>query len=154
MVTAMILWITAFQALAQGSTGGSLSNSDTGLSGVYTAQAVISDHPHHVLVGHVIIVTRGSHRVRALVVQQRRDGVHRLRYAEAWSGGVALPWRVTHGQGCTHGHCRDNPVGMIFLSAALFARAEAQGLDARLVGRSGAINIAVPAALFRQASAM
>jgi hypothetical protein len=154
LLSALILWVTAFQALAQGSTGGSLSNGETGGSGVYTAQIVISDHPHHVLVGHVIIVTRGTDTVRALVIQQRRDGVHRLHLREAWSGGIELPYRRTHGRGCTHGHCRDAPIGMIFLSGALFERAEVQGLIARLVGPSGAIDIAAPAALFRDASAM
>jgi hypothetical protein len=151
LLCAVILWMTAVQVLAQ---GGTLANPETGVSGTYTAQVVISDHPHHVLVGHVIIVTRGPDTVRALVIQQRRDGVHRLHYAEAWSAGIALPFRRTYGPGCTHGHCRDNAVGMIFLSSALFVRAEHHGLSARLVGPSGAIDIAVPAALFRAAAAM
>lgn len=151
LLSAVVLWMTAVQVLAQ---GGTLANPETGVAGTYTAQVVISDHPHHVLVGHVIIVTRGEDTVRALVIQQRRDGVHRLRFREAWSGGVELPWRRSFGDGCTHGRCRDNPVGMIFLSAALFERAEAHGLTARLVGASGAIDIAAPATLFRAASTM
>ena len=148
------LWLCAGQAVAQGAGGGALSNPQTGVAGVYTAQTVITDHPHHVLLGHVIIVTRGAVTVRALVIGQRRDGVHRLRYAEAWSGGVELPFRRHYGRDCTHGHCRDNAIGMIFLSDALFDRAVAQGLTARLIGTSGAIDIAAPAALFRAASAM
>ncbi|MBF9060583.1 hypothetical protein HKCCSP123_15480 [Rhodobacterales bacterium HKCCSP123] len=148
----MLLWLGALQALAQA--GATISNAHTGLSGSSTAQMRISDHPHHVLMGHVIHATSRAGTVRALVIGQRRDGVHRLWFSEAWSGGTELPYARTRGLGCTHGHCRDAPIGMIFLSAALFARAAERGLSARLVGPSGAIDIAVPAALFRAALAM
>ncbi|MCT4684345.1 MAG: hypothetical protein N4A39_11515 [Roseicyclus sp.] len=151
-VFTLFLWLTAVQALAQG--GGMLSNAQTGVSGSYSAQMRISDHPHHVLMGHVIHVTRRAETVRALVIGQRRDGVHRLWFSEAWSDGIELPYARTRGLGCTHGHCRDAPVGMIFLSQALFAQAAERGLSARLVGPSGTVDIAVPAALFRAAAAM
>jgi hypothetical protein len=132
-----------------------LSTPETGLSGHYTAQIRISDHPHHVLMGHVIHVTRADETVRALVIHQRRDGVHRLRFREAWSGGRRLPFSASHrGRGCTHGHCRDNPVGFLFLSAAMFERAQITGLRARLIGPSGAIAIAVPPRLFVDAAAL
>ena len=133
--------------------GGALVEPQTGISGIYTAQARVSDHPHHVLMGHVIIVARAGETVRALVIRQRRDGVHRLRYSAAWSGGAELPWRRSYGQRCTHGHCRDRPVGMIFLSRARFARAVDHGLSARLTGPGGAVDIVAPAALFRAAAA-
>ena len=150
LFSALALWLSAAQALGQAQ-GGVLSQQATGLSGAYSAQAVISDHPHHVLAGHVVIVTRGGETVRALVIRQRRDGVHRLSFHEAWSGGTTLPFRREGGDGCTHGHCRDRAIGMIFLSRALFDRARDHGLSARLIGPSGAIDIAAPASLFRDA---
>jgi hypothetical protein len=103
--------------------------------------------------GHVIDVTRDGERVRALVIQQRRDGVHRLSMREAWSQGVRLPFRASSGRmdGCSHGNCRDNSIGFIFLSDALFAHAASHGLTARLIGSSDAVDITVPASLFAAA---
>ncbi len=134
-------------------TGGALSNDRSAISGVYSAQTAISDHPHHVLIGHVIIADHGTTRAHALVIGQRRDGVHRLSFDAAWRDGVMLSFRNEHGTGCTHGHCRDGPVGMILLSAPLFHAAQAHGLTARLTGPSGAIDIFAPAALFNEAAA-
>lgn len=129
---------------------GTLTSDSLSLSGSYSAQTVISDDPHHVLRGHVIRVTRDGDTVRALVISQRRDGVHRLSMREAWSGGVQLPYRSTNRRldGCSHGRCRDNSVGMIFLSEPLFALAQAEGLRATLVGAEGSIPIYAPPALF------
>ena len=134
-------------------TGGALSNDRSAISGVYSAQTPISDHPHHVLIGHVIIADHGATRAHALVIGQRRDGVHRLSFDTAWRDGVMLSFRKEHGTGCSHGHCRDAPVGMILLSEPLFRIAKAQGLTARLIGPSGAIDIFAPAALFNDAAA-
>jgi hypothetical protein len=159
LLSALAFWLMAFAALGHTGPrpvagGGALSVPDTGLAGIYTGQVRVSDHPHHVLMGHVIVVRRGEALVRALVIQQRRDGVHRLRFREAWSGGIALPYRSGwRGSGCTHGHCRDNPVGMIFLSAALFERVQGSGLSARLIGGTGAMQITVPARIFADAAA-
>ncbi len=132
--------------------GGALSNDQTWISGVYSAQRAISAHPHHVLMGHVIIADQGPRRAHALVIGQRRDGVHRPQYSAAWHDGAQLAFRPETGTGCTHGHCRDAPVGMILLSAAEFRSAQARGLAARLTGPSGAIDIDVPAALFIDAA--
>jgi hypothetical protein len=151
----MLRWITlclCLLALPAHATGGALSNATTGVAGIYTIQLRISDHPHHVLLGYVIVVTRNGHVARALVIRHRRDGVHRLRIAEAWAEGARLAWRRDTGQGCTHGQCRDGPVGRILLTAALFQQAQADGLHARLVGPDGAIDITVPADLFRAAA--
>lgn len=153
----MIRWLIltlslAILALPAHATGGALANAETGVSGVYTDQHLISDHPHHRLMGHIIIVRRDSALARALVIRHRRDGVHRLWFSEAWSGGERLAFRLEAGLGCTHGHCRDGPVGMILLDQAEFARAADRGLRARLIGPSGAIDIAVPADLFRDAT--
>lgn len=134
--------------------GGRLTGTATGLDGIYTGQIVISDHPHHVLIGHVIVVRDDSHVARALVINHRRDGVHRLRYDAAWRDGSRLAYRSQTGPGCTHGHCRDNAVGMIVMDAADFGHALRHGLAARLTGPSGAIDIAVPPDLFRDAAGL
>lgn len=125
-----------------------------GLNGPYTSQVVISDHPHHVLMGHLISFTHIGTRTRALVIGQRRDGVHGLRMAQAWRDGVELPFTPTTHQldGCTHGHCRDRAVGIVVLSDSDLAAARHDGLSARLTGRSDAVDIHVPAWLFQSLS--
>lgn len=139
---------------ATGRDGGLLSNPDIDVAGIYTPQQVISDHPHHVLFGHVIVVERDGAQTMALVIHQRRDGVHRLRFDAAWRAGETLAFRSTAsgGLGCTHGHCRDNQVGLIVMDEAGFARARRDGLSARLIGPSGAIGIATAPALFEDAA--
>lgn len=129
---------------------GTVVSRDHGLRGLYGPQMRISDDVHHVLMGHLIEVERHGVTIRALMVHQRRDGVHRLSYREAWTEGIALPWRslTPRTDGCTHGHCRDNAVGLIVLSEALFARVRSTGLTARLTGPSGSIDIEAPPALF------
>ncbi|WP_224814065.1 hypothetical protein [Hasllibacter sp. MH4015] len=129
---------------------GTLVADQTGLNGSFTAQIPISDHPHHVLMGHVIDTTRDGARVRALVIGARTDGVHRLHMREAWSNGIELPFRSTSRRldGCTHGHCRDRALGIILLSDAMFAQVRQHGLRARLIGSAEPIDISVPASLF------
>ncbi|MBF9045251.1 hypothetical protein HKCCE4037_18050 [Rhodobacterales bacterium HKCCE4037] len=129
---------------------GQLVAPDLGISGQFTRQVVISDDAHHVLTGHLVQTTQNGVRTRALVIGQRFDGVHRLRMTQAWMNGTTLPFSGTTRRldGCTHGHCRDNAVGMILLSDQLFSHARAHGLAARLTGPSDNIDIRVPASLF------
>ena len=131
-----------------------LETTDSGLSGRITDQVLISDHPHHVLMGHVLIAARGDEITRALVIQQRRDGVHRLRIREAWQQGRELPYRsLDRRLGCIRGRCRDNAVGFISFSAAMLERAAQDGFSATLIGPEGAIEIAVPPRIFAEALA-
>lgn len=130
---------------------GAVVSPQTGVTGQYSRQIVISDHPHHVLMGHVIETRRDDIVVHALVIGHRHDGVNRVVMREAYAGGIALPFQPTHRRldGCTHGHCRDRAVGMIFLSPALLDQARQHGLRARLIGSGDAIDISVPALLFQ-----
>lgn len=128
---------------------GTLVSRDTGLSGQYSRQIVISDHPHHVIYGHVLMTERDGETLRTLVLSQRRDGVHVLRFEEVWSQGVRLPFRRAGAlDGCSHGHCLNRHAGLIFLSEALFAHVQIHGLDARLLSGTTNMNIEVPASLF------
>ncbi|GAB5449092.1 hypothetical protein [Gymnodinialimonas sp.] len=131
---------------------GVVHSSHAGLEGAYTRQIVISDHAHHVLMGHLIDGTQAGERQRMLVIGARRDGVHRLVMREVWSNGVELPFVPTNRRfdGCTHGHCRDRAVGLIVLSDALFAHAAQHGLSAVLIGSAHSVEINVPPALFSE----
>ncbi|WP_341862384.1 hypothetical protein [Gymnodinialimonas sp. 57CJ19] len=146
----LTLFFALFTAACAPQSGG-LVASDTGLSGHFSNQVVISNHMHHVLLGHVIVAERDGEATRALVVTQRRDGVHNLRFQEAWSGGVELPFRRAGGtDGCSHGHCRNAHVGFIFLSASLFVHAQDHGLHARLISGTDNVSIFAPPALFHR----
>lgn len=128
---------------------GGLVSPETGLSGQYSRQVVVSDHRQHVLYAHVLVTQRDAEVTRAVVLSQRRDGVHRLRFEEAWSHGVELPYRRAGAlDGCSHGHCLNHHTGLIFLSGPLFAHAQIHGLDARLLSGTTNMNISVPASLF------
>lgn len=132
------------------SAGGEFASSVTGDTGTYSRQVVISDHPHHVLYGHVVSLAGDDGRsVRALVISHRRDGVHYLRIDQAWQAGRELPFRrMDRRLGCTHGHCRNAALGFIALGPGMIARAARDGFDAHLIGPTGRIDIHVPAALF------
>ncbi|QBY00169.1 hypothetical protein E2K80_04970 [Rhodophyticola sp. CCM32] len=138
-----------------GGTGGALTSHDLGMSGVYSRQVLISDDMHHVLMGHVAIVTRNEdgETEAGLIIHQRRDGVHRLHYRAAWRDGVELPYTsLSHrDNGCTHGHCLDNAVGMIALSSEMMRHAAVHGFRAHLSGWSGTIDIDAPPDLFVEA---
>lgn len=131
---------------------GVVRSSHAGLEGAYTRQVVISDHAHHVLMGHLVDGTQAGERHRMLVIGARRDGVHRLTMRQAWSHGVELPFVSTSRRfdGCTHGHCRDRSVGLIVLSDALFGHAARHGLSALLTGSADSIEIFVPPELFSE----
>lgn len=129
--------------------GGEFESPVTGISGTYSDQMVISDHPHHVLFGHVVRVAAGADSTTALIISHRRDGVHRLRIDSAWSGGHRLPFRrLNRGLGCSHGHCLNDALGMIPLGPDLIDRAVPDGLHVTLIGPQGGFDILVPASLF------
>ncbi|QXT39164.1 hypothetical protein [Gymnodinialimonas ceratoperidinii] len=124
------------------------------MAGHYSRQVVVSDHTHHVLYAHVIVAERDGETTRAIVLSQRRDGVHNLRFQEAWSHGVELPFRRGGAlDGCSHGHCLNRHAGLIFLPAPLFAHAQRHGLAVRLLSGTENIDISVPAHLFRLTTA-
>ncbi|WP_306045565.1 hypothetical protein [Nioella sp. MMSF_3534] len=131
--------------------GGEFASPVTGITGTYSHQVVISDHPHHVLYGHVVVLTGDDAApVRALVISHRRDGVHRLRISGAYHSGRELPFRrLDHRLGCTHGHCRNDALGFIALGPGMIERATREGFSAHLLGPYGRIGIHAPAALFR-----
>lgn len=137
------------------SAGGEFASPVTGITGTYSRQVVISDHPHHVLFGHVVTLTDDTGSpVRALVISHRRDGVHRLRISEAYHSGRELPFRrLDHRLGCTHGHCRNDALGFIALGPSMIARAAREGFDAQLLGPYGRIDIRAPAPLFAEMAA-
>lgn len=156
MLRSVLMCLTLLlAACAPGATGGRIDSPETGLSGAYTRQVVISDDPHHVLLGQILIGRQAGEVSRALIVTQRRDGVHRVRMRTAWSGGRAIPFRpLPVWQGCAGGPCRDNGVGLIPLTPALVAEAARSGFGARLLGREGPIDIFVPPTLWAEALAL
>jgi len=141
-------------ACAPGQPGGALQADALGLAGVHSRQVVISDHPHHVILGHVIIARQGGDVSRALILSHQWDGVHRLRVTGAWNGGRTLPVRpLPRNDGCTRATCRNGPIGMILLDGPAVAAAAESGLTARLHTNAGPVAVTVPPRLFAEAMA-
>ncbi len=128
--------------------------SNGAVAGVATRNLVITDHPHHVLVGHIAHVRRGTDAVFALVIDQRRDGVHRLIYREAYQDGRALPYRSLHRRVYCGRDCRDRSIGMINFSADMVRRATLEGFNATLYGPDGSIDVFAPPSLFQEVLAL
>ncbi|WP_166486072.1 hypothetical protein [Jannaschia sp. CCS1] len=129
---------------------GSLVSAETGISGQFSRQVVVFQDRHYTILAHVLLTERDGERLRTLVLSQRRDGVNPLRFQEAWSNGVQLPFRRAGAlDGCSHGHCLNRHAGFIFLSERLFAHAQVYGLDTRLLSGTAHLNISIPASLFQ-----
>jgi len=152
-MVALALCLSATHLTAQGMLA---SATGTGVVGVTTSQVRLSNHPNHVLMGHVYVIERGGETVRALMIHQRHDGVHRLSFSEAYANNVALPFDAPSSatDGCMQDYCSDVYLGVIFFSEGLFERAQRVGLDARLVGPSGVMPIHAPAHVFATAAQM
>lgn len=146
--------VLGLAACAPGQPGGTVTSRDAGLAGVYSRQVVISDHPHHVLLGHVIRATQDGQDLRALVISHQWDGVHRIRLRSAWRDGTRLPFRpLPRDGGCTRSTCRNGALGFIALSPRMLDRATAEGFRASLVTSVGTIEVAAPAAIFAEIEA-
>ena len=132
--------------------GPEVSRSDvTGVSGITSSVAIVSDHPHHVIYARVQYVVGHGRTVHAVQFGQSSDGVHpRLRFTSAWSDGQVLPfretWRTT--PFCSGLHCPAVEIGKLFLSRQQITNATNHGISLRLTGPDGAMDVSVPAHLF------
>lgn len=152
MLRALLLLIALTACV---NTGGTVTRAEhTQIAGRYTAEYLLSDHPHHVLMGRILMMERADEAARALVIEQRLDGVHRLLMHEAWSHGQQLPYARLDQHAACGLTCRNRAVGMIPLSQAMIMRGAEAGFSARLLGRQGPIDIFVPPALFQEALGM
>jgi hypothetical protein len=121
--------------------------------GITTAQVDLSTDTGPALLGHIYITERDGELVRALMIHQRRDGLPPLRVAEARATGGSLPFSAsTASDGCMQAYCRDVYLGTIYVTEQMFARAQRQGLTARLIGPNTTVRIRAPGALFVQAA--
>ncbi len=140
--------------LPRGETG-TRQTGHSGIAGAFSSREVISDHPHHVLVGQALILTRGEDTHYVLEVGQVRDAVHhRLRMDEAWWNGQRLPFRgaTRRERYCVADwRCDGFRIGVFAFTETGFHRATQTGFQARLIGPDVAIDINVPARLFAEA---
>ncbi|MBF9032263.1 hypothetical protein HKCCE3408_17830 [Rhodobacterales bacterium HKCCE3408] len=127
----------------------------TGLTGAYSAERVVSDHPHHTIMAEARILSRGPYEAYLVELGHMRDGVHRpLRMNRAVSAGRVLDFqpigRVE--DFCTGGGtCHGWRVGAIFLSREAFQRAAGQGMTVQVYGPDGTFELALPRELFSEA---
>lgn len=148
------LFLVSLTACTPLQSGGVQSFQHTAVSGAYSGQAVVSDHPHHVIVAYTVIVRRDAEPVFAVELGQIWDGVHRrLRMDSAWWQGRELPFRrATRRESfCTgHNNCLGHRIGTLTLSRRMFQEAAQTGWNVHLIGPDTALDIHVPAALFAE----
>jgi hypothetical protein len=134
---------------------GQLNSDITGVRGGYSAQLVVSDHVHHVILAHVIVAEHQGERFQSLVFSQVRDGVHALRINSIWRDGTETRLsrydRRTHI--CVNGNCRARVMGYLPLIQSQMSIARQTGISGDLFGPSGPIAVHVPATLFLEAEA-
>ncbi len=143
-------------ALCLTACGGEVRVSDvTGIAGATSRQQVISDHPHHVLIGQAMILRRGAELYYVVEIGQTWDGVHRrLRMDTAWHNQEPLTFR---GMRRTErfcrplGNCLGYRVGLLGFTAAGFAEAAETGVEATLIGPDAVIEIHIRPGLFAEA---
>jgi uncharacterized membrane protein YeaQ/YmgE (transglycosylase-associated protein family) len=126
----------------------------SGMIGAFSDQVVVSDHPHHVLVGQAMILQQDGATVYVVEIGQLRRGHVRLRMTDAWWNGQAL---LFHGVRPTERFCngyRDcggYRTGVFSFSRTGFETAARRGFDAQLTGPDGALDIHIPAREFARA---
>jgi len=129
-------------------------SSATGISGVHSDLVRLTDHPHHVLLADVQVISRREETVYILRIGRSYDGVHHgLRLDRAWAAGRKLPYRAARrgARMCTALHCNAHLLGRLSLSPAMMQQARQNGIAFRLTGRSGAIDVALRPDPFVQA---
>ena len=125
----------------------------TGIDGAFSAQQVVSNHPHYVLVGRVMALRQGDEvALVADIGQLNNSGQYRLRMDTAWHNGMELPFRGARRleDFCTAmGDCQGYRIGTLTFTPDSFIAAAAHGYRAHLIGPDAMVEIVLPAAMFQ-----
>lgn len=128
-------------------------SSVTGVSGLASRTLIVSTHPHHVIYGRVILVDGTSSSRFAFQFARAFDGVHfGLKIHSVWSSGQKLAFEAAQ-QGtpyCRGPDCNSELLGTLSITEYAFTKISKIGLSARLIGPEVAIDVTVPAHLFRE----
>ena len=129
-----------------------LRSSVTGVSGVASRTIVVSTHPHHVIYGRTVFTETMFKRSFALQFARAFDGVHAgLEVHSVWSRGEELTFQVAQQSTpyCRSNNCNSELLGTLTFSEQEFTTFSKIGLSARFIGPEAAIDVTVPAHLFR-----
>ncbi|MBO6790156.1 MAG: hypothetical protein JJ894_06415 [Dinoroseobacter sp.] len=125
----------------------------TGVLGLASRTLIVSTQPHHVIYGRVILVDGTSSSRFALQFARAFDGVHfGLKIHSVWSSGQKLAFETAQ-QGspfCRGVDCNSELLGTLIFSEQEFTTFSKIGLSARIIGPEVAIDVTVPAHLFRE----
>lgn len=128
----------------------------TGITGALSAQAIVTEHPHHTAIAQAVILQQGEQVTFAVDLGQINDRVHgRLRIDEALANRQRLSFNAPgRGERFCHGvDCSGWRLGEIVMSRPEFAQAARHGLTADLFGPDAILPVSVPAHLFQDALA-
>lgn len=144
----MALCLAAAPALSQGR----LVSPQTGLAGGYSSEVQVSGHRHFAVYAQANVIERAGNRVFTVLLRHGVNDGSIIYIDQAWSYGRALnfeampPDRVCGGLRCVH------TMGVLTFSGVEFAQLAQTGIDLRLIGSEGPIDLAIPPHLFAEAA--
>ncbi len=143
----MALLLAAAPVRAQGN----LSTEHTGLSGGYSAELQVSRHRHFSIYAQGTVVRHGNAVAHAVFLRHGLNDGSIIYIDEAWSFGRRLHFDdVPPDRTCGGTRCLYN-IGVLTFTRSEFARLAQSGLELRLIGSEGPIDIRIPARIFAEA---
>lgn len=150
----LILSLAACSPLA---TGGAAGTGATGIHGAFSAQRIVANEGHDVMLGQVFVLRQDDRAaLTAELVQTRHSGRGRLRLLSAWMNGKELPFRRalrTEPHCDASGRCTGWRAGTFVFTPEAFAAAARDGFEATVIGPDGVVTVHYPLELFAEARA-
>jgi hypothetical protein len=135
--------------------GGTARTEATAIEGAFSAQRIVADQGHDLMIGQVFILRQnGRLALTAELGQALHTGRGRLRLTRAWANGEELPYRRAYRSErlCTlPGQCLGYRTGTFLFTPARFAAAARNGFRATLTGPDAVVRVHYPASMFAEA---
>lgn len=124
----------------------------TGLAGGYSAELQVARHRHYTVYAQGTVVQRGNQVAHTVFLRQGLGDGSIIYIDEAWSFGQQLnfdavpPDRVCDGRRCIYN------MGVLVFSRSDYAQLAQTGIELRLIGSEGPIDLSIPARVFAEAA--
>ena len=148
----ILFFIALCFSVAPARAQGVLVSPHTGLAGGYSSELQVSLHRHFAVYAQANVIRRGDQSAFTVFLRHARTDGSRIRIDEAWSFGRPLHWEaVPRDRVCGGLRCLYN-MGVLSFSGGEFAQLAQTGLELRLLGSQGPIDLSIPAQLFAEAT--
>ena len=120
--------------------------------GGYSSEALVSRHRHFAVYAQANVIRRGTDTVYSVFLRHGLNDGSILYIDEAWSFGRALRFAdVPPDRTCGGVRCLYN-MGVLSFSGPEFGQLAQTGLELRLLGSEGPIDLVIPPQLFAEAA--